>query len=101
MAYKATPLALEAKALLKRHLHLPDGVAQGHVDTLFDGDLADLVACNDYPLADRSEVLMSVLTRATPVDVPPVATPDLETQDPAPIDREMPDQEATPGPPVE
>lgn len=66
MAYKATPLALEAKSLLKRHLRLPDGAAQGHVDALSDGDLADIVAANDYPLPDRSEVIMGVLNRATP-----------------------------------
>lgn len=82
MTYNETPLACEAKALLKRHLQLPDGVAQQHVDTLGERDLADLVASNDYPIHDRPSVLRSVLTRAaslpTPIHTPtqPAATPD-------------------------
>lgn len=64
--YNESELAREAKALIKRHLKLNDGAAQGHVDVLSDGDLADIVAANDYPLADRPQVIQCVLTRATP-----------------------------------
>lgn len=82
MTYNETPLAREAKTLLKVHLGLPDGVAQTHVDTLSERDLADLVASNDYPLHDRPGLLRSVLTRSavapTPARAlpPPAATPD-------------------------
>ncbi|MFA6047098.1 MAG: hypothetical protein WC718_19105 [Phycisphaerales bacterium] len=71
--YNETPLAQEAKALIKQHLHVPDGVAQGHVDGLTDVQLANLVASRDYPPHDRQAVIRSVLNSA--VAVPPPAVP--------------------------
>ncbi|MFA5911844.1 MAG: hypothetical protein WC815_23940 [Vicinamibacterales bacterium] len=84
--YNETPLAQEAKALIKQHLHVPDGVAQGHVDGLNDVQLADLVASRDYPPHDRGSVIRSVLTAATAVPPPALphhlAPPDLVSADP-------------------
>lgn len=81
--YNESELAREAKALIKRHLKLNDGAAQGHVDVMSDGDLADIVAANDYPLADRPEVIRSVLAR-------PVLSPGWNAEDEAAYELEPP-----------
>ena len=102
MAYKATPLALEAKNLLKTYLRIPDGAAQDQVDRLADGDLADIVAAQDYPFNDRREAIVGVLSRvaqaAVPHDEVPVVAEaatdedlgDTATEDDAPDDDDQP-----------
>lgn len=83
--YNESEQAREAKELIKLHLHLPDGVAQGHVDALDEVHLANLVASRNYPPHDRPQVIRSILTPSAPpyVATSPATLADDATLDPA------------------
>ena len=89
--YNESETAREAKALIKQHLHLPDGVAQGHVDALDEVHLADLVASRDYPPHDRPAVIRDILARGT-LTVAPAVPPEVAAAAAVPADPAPPEE---------